>query len=217
MRHTIEFAENVPEIHHTEMQTTIHQYLLEPVPAVVRIKVSRYTGALRLDTKIAHPHNVGNDYCRRFLFGIIYIWIYIYTIALPVHLTTIGLLILLVLYSDHLGFAWMRGKIQTLPAKKMLLLHRMVLGGLGLMILSGGTMFWGLKDYLLYTPMFYIKMGFVATLIINSFFIGKLLHKATEQTFSSLTNAEKLQLLISGGLSTICWIGAIVAATQLGI
>lgn len=50
---------------------------------------------------------------------------------------------------------------------------------------------------------FYVKMGFVAALVINGFAIGTLRKKATTQRFSHLTLQEKTILFISGAVSTL--------------
>lgn len=138
-------------------------------------------------------------------------------IALTVHITTVFALAAVVLYTDHLGLSWMRGKVATLPLQTITLLHRLVWAGLAIMLLSGGTMFLSYREYLLTVPAFYIKAGFIATLIVNAFFIGRLMHVAAERPFGELTRRERLPLFISGAVSTICWIGTILAARNLGL
>lgn len=78
-------------------------------------------------------------------------------------------------------------------------------------------MFLTYQDYLLTVPVFYVKMGFVATLIVNAFFIGRMMHIASTQPFASLSRNKQVPLLISGVVSVVCWIGAIVSATLLGL
>lgn len=80
------------------------------------------------------------------------------------------------------------------------------------MITTGLTLFWPMKEYLLTLPQFYIKMAFVATLICNGFVVGRLQKKASTRTFSSLSPRERTPLFISGAVSTLSWIGAIIAA-----
>ena len=137
--------------------------------------------------------------------------------ALIVHLTTVFLLGATVIGTDMLGLAWLLGKVATLPFRVMRTLHRMVWTGLILMLLSGGTMFLSYREYLLSVPAFYIKITFVITLIVNAFFIGKQMGIASTRSFSSLTRAERLPLLISGAVSTVAWIGTISAALMLGL
>lgn len=138
-------------------------------------------------------------------------------IALMVHLTTVFTLVTIVILTDGLGFLWLIGKIQTLPAALIKTLHRLVWTGLIIMIASGATMFLSYQEYLLTVPAFYIKMGFVLTLVINAVAIGKHLHIATERPFALLTKRERIPLLISGIISTAAWIGTISAARMLGL
>ena len=135
------------------------------------------------------------------------------TISLvQIHVGALFLLIPVILFADHEGFSWIRGKKETLNPKVMLILHRLVWAGLGVMIVTGAIMFWPLKDYLLYTPAFYIKMFFVLVLVINSFFINRFMKVALERPYALLTPEEKKPLFISGAASTISWIGAVIAA-----
>jgi len=66
-------------------------------------------------------------------------------------------------------------------------------------------------------PTFLVKMGLVATLIINSAFIGRFMRVATERPYATLRRSERVPLFISGTISVVAWIGTIIAATQLGI
>lgn len=138
-------------------------------------------------------------------------------IALQVHIVTIIFLGLLVLYTDHVGLTWMRGKVGVVSKKMVRVLHHLVWLGLTLMIGSGFVMFLSYKDFLLVTPVFYAKMFFVAALIVNALVIGKCMHVATVRPFSELTSKERLPLVVSGGISTLSWIGAILCGLSLGI
>lgn len=140
-----------------------------------------------------------------------------YEVILTIHIATAVSLIAVVLFADHLAFLWVRGKHEVLPAPQLKLLHRLVYGGLIIMLPTGLYMFWPLQEYLLSTPAFLIKMSLVVTLIINSVFIGRFIHVATEKPFAMLRSAQRVPLLISGAISSIAWLGTIVAATQLGL
>ncbi|MBX9765613.1 hypothetical protein K2X83_03155 [Patescibacteria group bacterium] len=140
--------------------------------------------------------------------------------ALPIlfiHLGTLGLVALLVLYADHQAFSWVMGHKEKLNGKTLTVVHYLTLVGLVVMIISGAAMAFPLKEYLLTVPAFFVKMGFVAALIINSFFIGKLMHTAVNHSYKSLAFSEKLPLFISGAVSGISWIGAVIAAFNLGL
>ncbi len=133
-------------------------------------------------------------------------------VAFYTHLISLSFTVLGVLFADHLGFDWLRGKKQLLDAEVLARTHRWVGVGLGLMLGSGSVLFWNAHTYLLTTAPFYIKMSFVLALIINSFVIETYMRTATERPFASLTRKEKLPLLISGAISTVCWLGAATTA-----
>jgi hypothetical protein len=126
----------------------------------------------------------------------------------PFHIATLTFVAWNVLQADHMGFSWMRGKVALLDKDEVRKFHVRVSIGLGLMILSGLTLFWPMREYLLDRPQFYMKMTFVLGLIVNSFVISKFSSIPTTRTFASLSFNEKLPMLISGGISTLCWFGA---------
>jgi hypothetical protein len=129
-----------------------------------------------------------------------------------IHVGTLFLIIPIILFADHEGYSWVRGKKEVLNKKTLKVIHRLVWSGLIVMIMTGAIMFWPLRDYLLHNFAFYAKMVFVAILIINSLFVGKLMLIATERSFESLSIEEKRPLLISGVASSVGWIGAILSA-----
>lgn len=131
---------------------------------------------------------------------------------LPFHLLSLALVFVSIVLADREAFAWMRGTKQTLNLKTLLRYHRMVYVGLGLMILTGATMFTLAYDELIVSPAFYVKMTFVGILIINSFFVGKLLPVAATRAYASLTKEERWPLMRSAIISTACWVGAAVTA-----
>mgnify|MGYP001582748426 CR=1 FL=1 len=85
------------------------------------------------------------------------------------------------------------------------------------MVATGISMAIPLAEYLLMTPAFYFKMFFVLALIVNAVVVGFLLNIATERSFASLSRRERIPLFISGGVSTISWIGAVLSALSLGL
>jgi hypothetical protein len=127
---------------------------------------------------------------------------------LPVHLLILAFIAWTVVHADHMGFNWIRGKTKVLDGNKVGKLHRNTWIGLAGMILTGFIMFWPLREYLLTRPQFYVKMAFVLALIINGFVIGRLQKVALTKAFKDLTVYEKLPLIISGAVSTLCWLGA---------
>ncbi len=132
-----------------------------------------------------------------------------------IHLGFLALAGIGILLADHSALQWMQGGIDATHRKKVFRLHWIVTVGLSGLILSGLYLFWPLRDYLLFQPLFWLKMFSVATLLINSFFVEWLMHVAVERSYSSLTFRERLPLFISGGISTFCWFGTVAVAILL--
>ena len=129
---------------------------------------------------------------------------------LSIHLITLSITALVIIYSDHQGFLYFRGKKQTLSKVFLHWSHILVWAGLLLMITTGVLLTIPAWTYRLQEPTFYIKMGFVLTLVVNAFAIGKLSKVAGEKPFAQLTTSEQRVLLLSGALSAMGWIGAAV-------
>lgn len=140
-----------------------------------------------------------------------------YGTVLFIHISAFIFNFVLVALADLQGLLWLTGKKQTLNATVMKWLHKLIWLGLSISILSGLILFWGIKDYLLTVPAFYTKMLMLLALVINSFFIHRHLSVMSERTYKSLNGQEKNVLLINGGISTTCWVGAVVAAQFLGL
>lgn len=132
-----------------------------------------------------------------------------------IHLGTLLLTAVSILIADKFALAWVSGKKQMLSQKRMRILHLLVGAGLTVMIASGAYMAWPLREYLLGEPAFWTKMLFVTVLVVNSFFIGRAAKLSTTRPFAELTKGEKSTLLISGGVSTIGWLGAFTAALYM--
>lgn len=133
-----------------------------------------------------------------------------------VHLTLVLATAVLVIYSDKVGFSWVRGRVETLSKKKLEILHLAVGIGLAGILLTGGLMFLDRAEYLLGQPVFLAKMAFVASLVVNALFIGSLSKVASERSFASLTPKERIPLYISGGVSIVGWVSAIALGFILG-
>lgn len=130
---------------------------------------------------------------------------------IPLHLLALTYAVWNIVHADHMGIKWILGKVETLDAKKVAHYHKGTWLGLILAIVTGTIVFITTKETILYTQ-FYLKMEFVAALIINSFVIGKLSKIPTVKSFKSLTKKEKKMLFISGAISTISWLGAAITA-----
>lgn len=133
-------------------------------------------------------------------------------ILLPLHLLTLAFVAWTAFHADHMGLAWMRGKIKVLDDAKVRKLHNRTWIGLSLMIVTGFLMFWPMREYLMGRPQFWAKMFFVLALIINGFAIGRLQKVSTTREYADLSDREKAPLLISGAVSTISWISAATLA-----
>ncbi|MBX4215714.1 hypothetical protein KW797_02105 [Candidatus Parcubacteria bacterium] len=127
-----------------------------------------------------------------------------------IHLSILAVTALAIVYADHLGWQYFRGRKPLLDARTMRRVHFIVIAGLIGMITTGFIMFWPDRAaYLSYWP-FLIKMGFVLILVVNALFIHRLMGVASERPYASLTKGERRKLLVSGALSSIGWIGAAV-------
>lgn len=135
---------------------------------------------------------------------------------LYIHLGTLALVIPLIIISDYQALLWKMGKKETLNPKIIKTVHNLTGIALATMVLSGIAMSLRIFPYLLGEPAFIIKMVFVLALIVNSFFIGKLMHITFERSYVSLSMKEKTPLFIAGAVSGISWLGAFVSALFMG-
>lgn len=126
------------------------------------------------------------------------------------HLITLALTAITILYSDHQGFLYFRGKKQVLSQSFLKWSHHLVWAGLLGMILTGVILTIPQWEYRLTEGAFYVKMAFVGVLLVNAFAIGSLSKIAGTTPFASLQKEQKRTLLLSGALSSMCWIGATV-------
>ena len=134
----------------------------------------------------------------------------------PIHLLFLFSAIPAIGYADIQGTAWILGKKQTLNERTLHRLHVWIYVCLAGIILTGILMFLGNSSELLAKPAFYMKMVFVAALILNSFFIEKHMEHAVTKSFSTLTTNERRWVLTSGVVSSVAWVGAIVGGLLIG-
>lgn len=125
-----------------------------------------------------------------------------------VHLAVLLITAVGILWADHLGFQYFRGQRQTLPARLITRLHYAVALGLVGMIATGAWVASDRWTYLMTQPVFFLKLFFVAVLVVNAFFITTLMRKATTTPFLALAPRERLILMVSGVASGIGWLGA---------
>lgn len=129
-------------------------------------------------------------------------------IFLPFHLISLLFVAWNVFHADHMGFNWIRGKVKVLDKDTVKKYHNRTWVGFILMIITGLTLFWPTREYLLIRPQFFIKIAFVIAIFCNSFVIGYLSKTSTTKTYTSLSTKEKIPLIISGAVSIISWLGA---------
>ena len=91
----------------------------------------------------------------------------LHDVLLPLHLFILGLTVFTILRADSLAFAWMRGNIELHDKKMMNALHHRMWYGLLGMIVTGFTLFWPLREFLLTRQQFYVKMAFVLGLSLS--------------------------------------------------
>lgn len=137
------------------------------------------------------------------------------TTLFPIHILFLCIAGIGILMADSSAFSWLRGKREVIGRETLFISHWVVTAGLVGLILTGLLMFWPLRGYLLSEPLFWLKMIFVAALVINSFFIEYLMHTAAHRSFKSLSHAQKVPFIISGGISTLSWVGAGITALML--
>lgn len=124
------------------------------------------------------------------------------------HLFILVLTALVIIYCDHQGFLYFRGKKETLSKTFLVWSHSLVWVGLLGMITTGFFLMLPSWTYRLQDPTFYVKMVFVLVLVVNAFAIGELSKVAREKSFAALSYDEKRTLLLSGTFSAISWVGA---------
>jgi len=134
---------------------------------------------------------------------------------LPLHLLSLAFVVVTIFLADREAFAWIRGRKITLDAVRVGKLHRRMWLGLLFMIATGLLMAWENFGALFAFPLFRLKMFFVAALIINGLFIGKLMYVTAVRSYSSLSTQEKIPLFLAGAISAISWLGAAGSALLL--
>lgn len=136
-------------------------------------------------------------------------------ILLPVHIVILLFIFWNIFKADHSALSWIRGKVNILDSVKMKKLHDNVFYGLIGMTITGIGLYLLLQEKLSASPAFKIKMALVGVLFINSLIIYKLMPTASEKKYSELSTKEKLPLILSGVVSTLSWIGVLIAVTFL--
>jgi hypothetical protein len=132
-----------------------------------------------------------------------------------VHLIIASTTGLLVLYSDHEAYKWFSGKVDTMLANRIKVIHRTVSFGLALLLITGGLLYAQAAPAYLSLPVFIVKMSMVLALIVNSYFIERLSTVACERNFKSLSHPERIPLLVCGAISLACWATAFICGLAI--
>ena len=114
--------------------------------------------------------------------------------------------------ADWKGLQWMRGKVQTLPARSMWMLHNHIWMALAVLILSGAAIATYHVNELMASPAFGAKLAAIVALTLNGVYIRRTMRIASEMPFAQVPAEKRRALYLSGIISTIAWATAIVAA-----
>jgi hypothetical protein len=132
-----------------------------------------------------------------------------------IHILFICAAVIIMVMSDGDGYAWMQGRKATLEAHHVRRYHWAMWTVLAGLIMSGAYMAYPRLGYLSHDSAFILKMTFVALLVLNGLIIGHISHIATTRTYASLSRHERLPLLISGFISPVAWVLALVMGLML--
>ncbi len=133
-------------------------------------------------------------------------------LLLYAHLGFLAVALYGIIAADSQAMAWMRGKVPVIANHHLERTHWIVTAGLVGLVLTGLYLYWPMRAYLYGQPYFLAKMVFVLALLINSFFIERLMPLASQYAHVDLSAAQKRGLMLSGGISTLSWLGATVLA-----
>ncbi|MCE9628770.1 MAG: hypothetical protein K8Q91_02115 [Candidatus Vogelbacteria bacterium] len=126
------------------------------------------------------------------------------------HLVSLIITVPVILYADHMGFQYFTGRKLVLDRKKVEWSHWLVMLGISLLIITGVAVMVPMWAVILTKPLFYAKLAFVSTLLINGIFISQLMRKATITPYIELSKEERRLLLLSGMLSGGGWVASVL-------
>lgn len=128
------------------------------------------------------------------------------------HLLFLAVAVAGIILADRSGLAWMRGKTEIVSKRALFTAHWIVTTGLLGLVYTGLFLFWPMRAYLLTQPLFLLKLALVGALLINAMVIDWLMHVAAHRPYASLSNRQKMPLIISGAVSGLGWLGIVLAA-----
>ncbi|MBP9669350.1 MAG: hypothetical protein KBE09_03605 [Candidatus Pacebacteria bacterium] len=127
-----------------------------------------------------------------------------------IHLFTLFVVGLVIVYSDFQAFLYLIGKKRTLVKERVHLEHRVVWTALMVMIGTGLLLLFDEGVSLLLDGVFLLKMLFVVALVLNARAIGTLAPLASEKPFAQLDAPTKRKMVMSGAISSVAWAGAAI-------
>ena len=135
-----------------------------------------------------------------------------YQLILWLHIGSLCLAGVGILYADTSALGWLLGKHATIDKRAVFVSHWIVTLGLAGLLLTGSYLFWPMRNYLITSPLFLTKIAFVIALVINSFIIERLILIAEIRPFRTLTLTKQIEFFVSGAVSTASWAGAFILA-----
>lgn len=134
---------------------------------------------------------------------------------LYIHIGACVSAILTIALADKQALSWVRGTKMTLDRMRLVRYHRITWACLIILIGTGIVLLYPLRDFLLGSPVFYLKIVFVSILFVNGFVIGRLMNIAADRSFASLSLRKRIPLFLSGIASSVGWVGAVMMALFL--
>lgn len=133
-------------------------------------------------------------------------------IIFPLHILALLFGLWNIYHADHMGLAWVLGKKERLDGELVKKYHTRTWTALIALMVTGFTLFYPMREFLLTRPQFFLKMGFVGALALNGIAITLFQKRAIEHSFKELSFSQKFPLFISAGISVTGWVGAIICA-----
>src|SRR4051812_35538284 len=119
------------------------------------------------------------------------------TLLLYLHLIFLATAAVGIVMADSSGLAWMRSKTETVSKRALFTAHWIVTAGLLGLVYTGLFLFWPMREYLLTQPLFLLKLALVGVLLLNALAIDWLMQVASHTPYASLSNRQKMPLIVS--------------------
>ena len=134
---------------------------------------------------------------------------------LALHVTCVTITLVLVFFADEQAISYLWGRKETLSPCVVTFLHYAVAAGLGGLILTGGFLYAQDPGFYWSEPAFIAKMIAVTALIINGAFLERFSFDATRRSFTALAKREQWLFYVSGAVSALGWLTALICGLLL--